>query len=54
MANSPLIGSDCEEIRIGYRKYAKGKHLIFFHLQKSDAIEIVRVLHTAMDIDQYL
>ncbi|MDO9163944.1 MAG: type II toxin-antitoxin system RelE/ParE family toxin [Methylococcaceae bacterium] len=49
-----LKGRDCSEIRIGYRKYQVGKHIVFYREINSSLIEIVRVLHERMDIEAHL
>lgn len=52
LADHPLTGKDCSAIRPGYRKRAIGKHLIFYRQVGSDEIEVVRVLHERMDVEQ--
>lgn len=48
------MASDFEKIRKSYR-YSKVKsHLIFFKKDKTNEIEIVRVLHERMDIENRL
>jgi toxin ParE1/3/4 len=48
------LASDFEKIRKSYR-YSKIKsHLIFFKKNKSNEIEVVRVLHEKMDIENRL
>ncbi len=54
LAARPDQGSDCSEIRAGYRKLIAGRHLIFYRQPDTDAIEIVRILHGRMDIDTHL
>lgn len=54
LADNPLTGKDCSEIRIGYRKLNAGSHVIFYRQTLSDTIEIVRVLHEHMDIETRL
>ena len=54
LADNPLKGKDCSEIRIGYRKLNVGSHVIFYRQTLSDTIEIVRVLHGYMDIETRL
>jgi len=43
------IGIACDYIRLGYRKYHAGRHLIFYRQNAKD-IEIIRILHDSMDI----
>ena len=48
------MARDFEKIRKSYR-YSKVKsHLIFFKKDKTDEIEVVRVLHERMDIENRL
>ncbi len=54
LAESPLLGIDCGNIRQGYRKQNSGSHVIFYRQTSTSAIEIVRILHNHMDIDTRL
>ncbi|MBV5337449.1 MAG: type II toxin-antitoxin system RelE/ParE family toxin [Deltaproteobacteria bacterium] len=54
LAENPLKGKDCSEIRSGYRKFNVGSHTIFNRQIISDSIEIVRVLHGHMDAEHHL
>lgn len=54
LADKPDIGRTCNDIREGYYKYGVGKHLIFYRHKEEDQIEIVRILHDRMDIEQHL
>lgn len=47
------IGRSCDQIRMGYRKYSVGSHLVFYR-KIGDGIEIVRFLHERMDVNQNL
>jgi toxin ParE1/3/4 len=53
LADQPHLGSACDDIRMGYRVYHAGRHLIFYR-QKSTGIEIVRILHDRMDVEIHL
>ncbi|MCL2074556.1 MAG: type II toxin-antitoxin system RelE/ParE family toxin, partial [Marinilabiliaceae bacterium] len=55
LAEYPLSGRDCSHIRENYR-YSKVKsHYIFYKYQKNEnMIEIIRVLHQNMDIENRL
>ena len=53
LAESPDIGRKCDDIRSGYYKYGVGKHLVFYR-KVSRGIEIVRILHGSMDIEQHV
>ncbi len=54
LADKPGLGRACDEIREGYFKYGVGKHVIFYRHTGKDRIEIVRILHGRMDIEQHL
>jgi toxin ParE1/3/4 len=54
LADYPLIGRDCSVIRPGYRKQVIEKHIVFYRQIETGEIEIVRVLHERMDIEQHL
>ena len=54
LSNAPDKGRKCDYIRHGYRKYKVGKHNIFYRNIDTEEIEIVRVLHERMDIDNRL
>jgi toxin ParE1/3/4 len=48
LAQKPQQGRNCDDIRVGYRKYSIGRHLIFYR-EAQAGIEIIRVLHNSMD-----
>lgn len=41
LADNPLKGKDCSDIRIDYRKLNAGSHVIFYRQNRADMIEIV-------------
>ena len=49
----PDIGTPCEDIRRGYRYLHVHRHLVFYRAQ-GECVEIVRVLHDAMDAVAHL
>jgi toxin ParE1/3/4 len=53
IADHPLLGMDCNEVRRGYRRFRYKSHVVFHRLTGPD-IEIVRILHAAMDVDRHL
>jgi toxin ParE1/3/4 len=53
LAVEPQLGRSCDDLRLGYRKYPVGKHLIFYR-QSANGIEIIRILHQRMDIEAQL
>jgi toxin ParE1/3/4 len=54
VAENPLIGRSCEEVRPGYRRHRVGSHTLYYRVGASDLIVVVRVLHKNMDVDQNL
>jgi len=50
LSQNPNIGIDCSQIKIGYRKYPVKKHNIYYVLLNNSDVEIVRILHSRMDI----
>ncbi|SEF55737.1 type II toxin-antitoxin system RelE/ParE family toxin [Nitrosomonas ureae] len=54
LADNPTSGRACDGIRVGYYKYGVGKHVIFYRHAEKDRIEIVRILHHRMDIEQHV
>ena len=51
LSEHPEIGSACDFIAEGYRKFPQGSHLIFYKQGPMDIVEIIRVLHESMDVD---
>lgn len=54
LADKPGLGRACDDIREGYFKYGVGKHVIFYRHTGKERVEIVRILHGRMDIEQHL
>jgi toxin ParE1/3/4 len=54
LATMPEQGQMCDEIRSGYRKFLIKKHIIFYRELKSGNIEIVRILHSSMDVEIHI
>ena len=54
IANNPDIGTSCDFIRTGYRKFPQASHLIFYRQDQEGLIEIIRVLHKGMDVESKL
>lgn len=52
ISEQPGIGTVCDYIKTGYRKYHLGRHLIFYRIDKNH-IDIIRILHDSMDIERY-
>lgn len=54
LVDNPLIGRQCDEVRVGYRKHAVGSHTLYYRIIDGGVIDIVRVLHKRMDVDRHL
>jgi toxin ParE1/3/4 len=44
----PHIGSNCSDVRKGYRRIRSGSHLIYYIVRKED-IYVMRILHERQD-----
>jgi len=53
LAETPKIGRLCDDIRLGYRNYPEGKHIVFYS-EGQECIKIVRILHQRMKPKRYL
>ncbi len=49
LADAPALGSECDFIQQGYRKFPVASHIIFYRSTSQSEIEIVRILHKRMD-----
>lgn len=47
VANLPLLGRPCAEVRLGLRRVVQGRHVIFYRALESE-VKVVRVLHERM------
>jgi len=54
LAESPSIGKKCDHIKIGYRKFPQGSHIIFYREDIKSNILIIRILHKNMDVESKL
>jgi toxin ParE1/3/4 len=53
LSAQPELGRCCDEIAPGYRKYAVGRHLVFYKVS-TDSVDVIRVLHQRMDVEAQL
>lgn len=51
---NPNIGRNRDEIRIGLRSLPKGAHIVFYRIIKNSTIRVVRILHSARDVPNFL
>ncbi|MEX3657418.1 type II toxin-antitoxin system RelE/ParE family toxin [Mycolicibacterium fortuitum] len=55
VADNPLIGRSCDEVRTGYRRHTAGSHTLYYRVGAGgELIDVVRILHKRMDVDQHL
>ena len=54
LARQPEIGCDADDIKLGYKKFSQGSHIIFYRAGTESKIVVIRILHTSMDVDQRL
>lgn len=54
LARTPQVGKACDYIKAGYRKFPQGSHIIFYKDGTNAKIEIVRILHKSMDVEEKL
>lgn len=54
LAENPELGTSCDFILKGYRKFPQGSHLIFYKQDSENSIVIIRVLHQSMDVESIL
>lgn len=47
LAENPMLGRSCEEIRPGLRRMEEGRHVIFYR-QRANGIRVSRILHQSM------
>lgn len=53
LAENPELGCSRETLRIGYRSYSHGKHIIFYK-PDSYGVRVIRVLHQSMESERHL
>lgn len=49
-----VSGHSYDHVRMGYRKYPIGRHVIFYQIQTTGVVLISRILHEKMDYDRHL
>lgn len=43
-----------DEIRLGYRRYASGSHLVLYVSRDGAGVDIIRILHQRMDPTRHM
>ena len=51
---NPDAGKSMEHIKKGYKSSKVKSHLIFYKLNESNTVEVIRILHQQMDIENRL
>ena len=54
LSSAPELGAACDYIKLGYKKFPQGSHVIFYKIGSNAKIEIIRILHKRMDITSKL
>lgn len=54
LSASPALGKSCDAIMPGYRKFPQGSHIVFYKNGSNSVIEIVRILHKSMDVENHI
>ena len=54
LALEARTGRDAHAVRSGYLKHLCGAHVVFYKRPEPTRLEIVRILHQAMDMDAHL
>ena len=54
LSETPVVGSKCDFIKQGYRKFPAASHIVFYRSVNQSDIEIVRILHKRMDAEAQL
>lgn len=54
LSTTPVVESNCDFIKQGYRKFPSASHIIFYRSVNQSHIEIVRILHKRMDVEGQL
>ena len=54
IAQNPLSGRDYGHVRKNYRCCKVKSHLIFYRQSEANIVEIIRILHQNMDIEEQL
>ena len=49
VAGNELPGVDAGDLRPGYRKQIAGRHVIYYRTPPMGGIDVIRILHVAMD-----
>lgn len=51
LAETPSVGKKCNYIKVSYRKFPQGSHIVFYREGTKGIIIIIRILHKNMDVE---
>jgi toxin ParE1/3/4 len=51
LADNPSLGKKCDHIKLGYKTFPQGSHIIFYRDGTKSKITIIRILHKNMDVE---
>jgi toxin ParE1/3/4 len=54
LAENPILGKKYEKVNRELFSYKAGEHLIFFRIINQTEIEVIRFLHSKMDLKSHL
>lgn len=54
LADNPLLGKKYEKVHRELFSYKVGEHIIFFRIINKTEIEVIRFLHSKMDLKSHL
>ena len=49
LAKTPSVSKKCDYIKVGYRMFPQGSHIIFYREDTKNKITVIRILHKNMD-----
>jgi toxin ParE1/3/4 len=47
LAENPNLGTRCDDVREGYRRYRIGRHMAYYRIREF-GVSVIRVLHERM------
>lgn len=53
LATAPYQAPACDHVRMGYRRWAVERHMIYFRVEE-DGIAVIRILHQRIDAPRRL
>ena len=53
LASGRKRGRSAEAVRAGYFRYVVGSHILFYRIGGAGQINVIRILHQRMDVEQH-